>query len=297
MTLKIISEVLYLTSKIEKLLDSKGAKVEGLTAKVRFFDNFEKVENSEEYNKIGHKFYFKDGNYFIKEEYEFDLDIEESLEAYEEYKNQNYYYRIYKRDLLGGHFNNLVRIAHERNQLFHIHDYTINNYPDFFKAALETIHYLENSQKSLFLCKVDLLKERETTPLIFTEQTQLRFFDQCSLAFFENIFYTLGFLFLKLLFWPLKQIMNNIFPVIIIVLLYFGYHYITKKPISPVDTCHYYQVTSKALNIRQKPSNKAEILAKVYKDDIICVTDKKARWLYIKERGWIYGKFTKEQNP
>lgn len=97
---------LYLTRQIESLLDALGAEGKSLSDKVKSFDD-------------------SDGTYD------------------EDDREERFRYREYKRSLIGGYYNDLRWIAHERNMLMHKNDYFINDFKKFKLSCHEIILYLK----------------------------------------------------------------------------------------------------------------------------------------------------------
>jgi len=176
------ANILYLVNKIELLLGLKGAIGESLSDKVKSFDNYVKVENPD----TGYKFYFDEGDYHIKYDYEDDTNINHELKKYIKYKNQIQEYKIYKSNLLGGYYNNLIRIAHERNQLLHIHAYDIKKLKFFKSACLKAISYLEGTSQSI--SKPEALPIQDDIEIeLYQTQTHLLYKDRCAFAIAEPI--------------------------------------------------------------------------------------------------------------
>lgn len=206
MTTTQISEVLYFVQSIEKLLDTKGAVGESYSDKVKSFNKLKEPVRPTPIKKpaiasLGHKFYRDrdDGEYYYKEQYEYESNIDNELNAYVAYKdaqeNLNYEFnhfntlkRKYYRDrkqLIGGHYNNLIRIAHERNQLLHIHNYEIPEFRKFKRACRDAISYLEGTKwlsKPVvnLKAKPEVLIDKHSLPL------HLKLKDKCSLAIIEE---------------------------------------------------------------------------------------------------------------
>jgi len=167
MTDNQIYELLVLFNKIENLMVTNGAnktKTDGTPSsfsdKVKSFDNFR--EKPEKPADIGYKFYFKDNEYHIKDEYEYDKNIEDELHKYELYKSYNKEYWGYKNSLLGGNYNTLIKIGHQRNQLSHSYKYEIKNYRNFVNVCNSMILYLENPNIKRFF-KYKILDDSEIT--------------------------------------------------------------------------------------------------------------------------------------
>lgn len=156
MTDNQMAELLYFFHQIEKLMVKNGAKkikVDGsptsFSDKVKSFDDFEKEPKDP--GDIGYKFYYDAGSYHIKDDYDYDKNINKELVEYEEYKLYKKRYWEYRNDILGGNYHTLKQIGHERNQLLHIYDYQIKNYSKFVKVCKSMLEYLENPDKKPFL--------------------------------------------------------------------------------------------------------------------------------------------------
>lgn len=220
-----LSELLYLFSKIENLLDKQGATGTSLSDKVKSFDTFEKIELPEHMKDIGYKFYFKDNRYNIKDTYEYDDNIDEERELYQRFKFQKTAYYNYRERLLGGHFNNLIRIAHERNQLLHICQYDIDDYKAFIKACLSVINYLEQDGTKAFYSSIKLHPKEERPPVVFNPVGQLHLKDRNIFALIETLVGTILLL-------PYTLVKEHLLMLLIFLGLFFaGIHY---------DVQHYY---------------------------------------------------------
>ena len=203
-----IAEVLYYVTKIEKLLDTKGAVGESFSDKVKSLNTLNKLEKPSTFEKPviasqGHKFYYKNGTYHIKQQYKYENSIEGNLDSYisykwdvkvhqeewETYKKRVNNQRKERKQLLGGHYNNLIRIAHERNQLLHIHNYTIENFRTFKRACRDVITYLEGG-KWLSFPVVTLTPQAEVLQAPFKTTRKLHWRDRSKLALAEEFFPT-----------------------------------------------------------------------------------------------------------
>ncbi len=156
MTDNQMAELLYFFHQIEKLMVKNGAKklkVDGsptsFSDKVKSFDDFEKEPKDP--GDIGYKFYYDAGSYHIKDDYDYDKNINKELVEYEEHKLYKKRYWEYKNDILGGNYHTLKQIGHERNQLLHIYAYQIKNYSKFVKVCKSMMKYLESPDKKPFL--------------------------------------------------------------------------------------------------------------------------------------------------
>jgi len=115
---------LYLTHSLEVELDRDGARGNSLSDKVKSYEA-----------KAKKQFDRRD----LYDEY---LD-EEDFEDYESYKS--YAYRAHKRELLGGRYNSLRWVAHERNQLMHQSAYLVSEFTKFKYTLKSAIEYLKGS--------------------------------------------------------------------------------------------------------------------------------------------------------
>jgi hypothetical protein len=66
------------------------------------------------------------------------------------------------------------------------------------------------------------------------------------------------------------------------------------KPKHQSKQCQKY-ITTATLNIRANHNLASDIIAKVAKNKKICIVASKDKWLYIKDKGWVYSKYTKKQ--
>ncbi len=114
---KELMNALYLTKTLEDELDKNNAKGISLSDKVKSFET--KTE-------------------------------ENFWDEYDNYNDVSYQYRKYKRNLLGGNYNNLRWVAHERNQLMHQNGYFISNYKRFKHTLKNSIDYFKNGQTNSF---------------------------------------------------------------------------------------------------------------------------------------------------
>jgi hypothetical protein len=142
---KQIAEVLYLINRIEELMVKDGAKGESFSDKVKSFDDFEELYPDIDRSAIGYKFYYKDGTFHIKDQYDYESGIHGELREYIEFKTYRKRRYAYREKLLRGQYHTLRIIGHERNQLMHIYNYKISNYKKFIKACNEIITYFESA--------------------------------------------------------------------------------------------------------------------------------------------------------
>lgn len=409
MTKVQISEVLYFVHSIEKLLDTKGAIGESYSDKVKSFNKLKEPIRPTPLKKpaiasLGHKFYRDrdDGEYYYKDQYEYEPNIDDELDAYIDYKyaqeglndefdnykaQQNKYYKD-REQLIGGHYNNLIRIAHERNQLLHIHNYEIPEFKKFKRACRDAIAYLEGT-KWLSKPLVKLKAKPETSIDKHNLPLHLKLKDKCILVIIQdyinliiilmlanigtlfwlemgthstekalshsyglftslNLFIILTYFGLfqklyqviKLLFkglitiilWLLTPlfilislvgliigfvlnvilyILSHIVEIIVIgAIIFFVSHYFSDKKTKKSSqahkyeevkntgksACSYYKITSKGLNIHSDHKSKAPTISILHQNDKVCVTKQFGNWLYVDNKGWIYGKYTKKSS-
>jgi len=105
---------LDLTKQLEDALIQDGAQGHSLSDKIKWY---------QEYDEDG----------FINAFGENGDDINEL----------SYQFRAYKRSLMGGMYNDLRWIAHERNQIMHFPDYTITEFSKFKSVTKRAIAYLQ----------------------------------------------------------------------------------------------------------------------------------------------------------
>jgi hypothetical protein len=114
--LKELMTSLYLTKEIENELKKAGAQGNSLSDKVKSFQT-------------------------------------QSEEEFEEYEDNGYSFRQYKKALLGGHYNQLRWVAHERNQLMHQSSYYIFEFAKFKRSASSALSYIKNGMQNVFNIK------------------------------------------------------------------------------------------------------------------------------------------------
>jgi len=76
-----------------------------------------------------------------------------SEEDFEDEDDNGYSFRQYKKALIGGHYNQLRWVAHERNQLMHQSSYYIFEFAKFKRSASSALGYIKNGMKDLFSFK------------------------------------------------------------------------------------------------------------------------------------------------
>ena len=95
---------------------------------------------------------------------------------------EDYEYRAYKRELLGGRYNPLRWVAHERNQLMHQSGYLIENFLKFKYTIKDAIKYLRKKKKGGLSVESFLLKLINATPYIIAFAIPLFLFKDKILA-------------------------------------------------------------------------------------------------------------------
>lgn len=165
MTKKSLAEALYLFNTIENLLRRDGAKGESFSDLVKSYDHYQSHPDFKAcrgfIEQLGNNFYYsrEDGEYYIKDDAQVELH-EPELEYYRRCREKIKKYYQDRDKLMDGFYNNLRTIGHERNQLLHIHGYTIKNFSRFKKACFQVIRYLETKKKLSWDTIIDL-KEPE----------------------------------------------------------------------------------------------------------------------------------------
>jgi len=75
--------------------------------------------------------------------------LSDKIKAFQEFDEsdfeEDYEFRQYKRSLLGGHYNNLRWIAHERNQIMHKKGYILSEYLRFQLAVFGALYYFRKA--------------------------------------------------------------------------------------------------------------------------------------------------------
>jgi len=112
--LKDLIIALELTKELEDALIEDGAKGKSLS---------DKIKSYQKYDEAAYLKAFKNKS-----------DNERELQ---------YHFREYKRSLLGGLYNDLRWVAHERNQLMHNADYIITDFKKFQAVSKEGIAFLK----------------------------------------------------------------------------------------------------------------------------------------------------------
>jgi hypothetical protein len=72
---------------------------------------------------------------------------------FEDEEDEGYSYRQYKRNLIGGYYNDLRWVAHERNQMMHKDGYTIAKFSHFQRTILYALEYLNPNYNDAFKTK------------------------------------------------------------------------------------------------------------------------------------------------
>ncbi len=142
--IKMVAQALELTQKLEKALEYDGATGMSLSDKIKSYQKYEEEEFCKRYlqgyEELDEEEGYIDGIYIDYLEYYYDDN--------EKLQNElSYKFREYKRDLIGGLYNDLRWVAHERNQLMHIPNYTIENYPKFVNVIQRALGYFQGSKK------------------------------------------------------------------------------------------------------------------------------------------------------
>lgn len=131
--LKELTVSLYLTRELEMELDKRSIVGASLSDKIKSFDRYEMPNKSA---------YIRNNN---------NDDDDFNYEDHNDYAIDNgYLYRVYKRCLLGGRYNNLRWVAHERNQLMHQDNYFILEYWKFKRTLKSGLAYFRNGMTSKF---------------------------------------------------------------------------------------------------------------------------------------------------
>lgn len=127
--LKELIIALDLTKQLEDELIKDGAQGNSLSDKIKSYQQYDEDE-------------------FIKMH-------KDELDNVEDEEELKYQFRVYKRSLLDGRYNDLRWVAHERNQMMHFADYEIKDFSKFQSVTKDAISYFQNSvQKSTFLSQL-----------------------------------------------------------------------------------------------------------------------------------------------
>jgi len=132
--LKELTIALELTKKLEDALIKDGAKGNSLSDKIKSYQEYDEAEYIEEFKDV----YLLDGE---------ECDEETT-------RNLEYEFRNYKRSLLGGLYNDLRWVAHERNQLMHHVDYQINDFGKFQSTIKKAIFYFKHQKVPLSFVEI-----------------------------------------------------------------------------------------------------------------------------------------------
>jgi len=123
---KSLAEAIFLFNRIETLLRQRGGQGESFSDLVKSFNVYLDKEPEikaakQRADSIGYKFYYDraEGTYRIKDQYLKDHGIFDDLRTYQLCREQHTDYIAYKKELIGGFYNNLRSIAFERNNLLH----------------------------------------------------------------------------------------------------------------------------------------------------------------------------------
>ena len=91
------------------------------------------------------------------------VSLSDKIKSYDKMAKTNssmentYEYRKYKRELLGGYYNTLRWIAHERNQMMHQKNYFIFDFLKFTLSIKNAEYYIKNKKKKLLVVLFDIL--------------------------------------------------------------------------------------------------------------------------------------------
>ena len=328
---KQLAEAIFLFSRIENLLRQHGGKGESFSDLVKSFNKRlyqeERLKANKEYaNTIGYKFYYDDGEYYVKDQYEYENGIKDELEKYESSKQDWREYIEYKGQLIGGFYNNLRTIGHERNQLMHQADYNIKNFSRFKKACYQVINYLEHGKTPWFPLSLhgnETLRKRITNialdepifwfkylltlPVVYWIFKHYGICVSCpEAAFYGTIagvslfFFHLFYMLFGLLIFTFKSEDNMKAMIFFGMIGFFTYgHFFgadkTKEEKEQYaitkQQCEYYYVKAKSLNIRQNPSVQAYKRGILKQNQKVCVTREKKSWAYVDDRGWVAKKY------
>ncbi len=353
MNKKSLAEALYLFNRLENLMRQNGATGESFSDLVKSYDKYEddaELKPCQDFTKeIGHKYYRdrSDGTYYLKDSYRDDTDdlwlddedpFVEEVNLYteeERYRNCKEKIRAYyehRDNLMDGFYNNLRIIGHERNQLLHLHNYEIENFPRFRKACIQAIDYLQSGKKPRWGKIIDLKESPEPVqkPSRSTgEEISNSFWFVLRFAGFTILFYFLmqkfGWcqecseinrylmsagigIFGAWLLFPLLigvamgivlYLLENIFYLLVgaafIWFILSGNSHKEKKSHTAPIQCNYRYVTASSLNIRKEPLKYAKKSGQLRRNDKVCITKKRSGWSYIKSRGWVLGKYLSSQ--
>jgi len=262
-----LMEILFLTKKLEDILDKEGGVGTSFSDKVKSFDRYDENNSTVDRSDIGYKFYYSDGEYHIKEMYEDDDDIYTELAEYEAFKNANFLYRAYKRALISGYYNDLRWIGHERNQVMHVHKYKISEYRKFKNVSLEIIDYFENGKT---------VKKPQKPSLISLPSVVL-----IAVLLLGYYAYTKQE--------KVQEIVSSVNMATVI-----------KNPYSvkveELPICDYYEVISPKLSMRVGPSKSSEKVGNLSRGDIVCITKKETSWFQVEDGIWVHSNYLKVSN-
>ena len=337
---KQLAEAIFLFSRIENLLRQHGGRGESFSDLVKSFNKRlhqeERLKAKKQHaDTVGYKFYYNGGEYYIKDQYEYEYGIEDELEKYERSKQEWREYIEYKRQLIGGFYNNLRTIGHERNQLLHRADYNIKNFARFKKACFQVIDYLEKGKTPWFPVSLhgnETLRKRVThialdepvfwfkylltLPVVYWIFKYYGICASCSEAAFYGavagvslFFFHLFYILLGLLAFTFKSEDNMKGMIFLGVIGFFAYgHFFGGDKVEAKrgeyaavakQQCEYYYVKAKSLNIRQNTSVRSSKVGALKHNQKVCVTREKEGWVYVDGKGWVAKKYlsqTKERN-
>jgi len=329
---KQLAEAIFLFSRIENLLRQHGGKGESFSDLVKSFNkrlhHEEKLKAHKQYaDSIGYKFYYDNGEYYIKDQYDYEYGIDDELEKYERSKQEWKEYIEYKRQLIGGFYNNLRTIGHERNQLMHQSGYQIKNFARFKKSCYQVIDYLEKGKTPWFPVSLhgnETFQKRVThialdepifwfkylltLPVVYWIFKYYGICTSCSEAAFYGTVAAIAFFFFHLLYMLLGMFTfsfkseDNMKAMIFLGLVgFFTYgHFLgennkVKEKIrqhsEDKQQCQYYYVKVKSLNIRQNSSVHAYKVGVLKQNRQVCVTREEGQWAYIAGKGWVAKKY------
>jgi len=324
---KNLAEAIFLFSCIEKLLRQHGGEGDSFSDLVKSFNKLfhteESLKEDKQYaDKIGYKFYYDGNSYHIKDQYEYEYDIEEELEKYGDIKKKWKEYLEYKRQLIGGLYNNLRTIGHERNQVMHRVDYTIKNFSRFKRACFQVIDYFEKGKSPWFIVKLhekESIRKKLTTialyepmfwvkysltiPVIHELFRHYHFCTECSSFTYYSViagvslfFFHLFFMFWGMITFFFKSEENMKIVLFLGLVGFMTYNYFSSSSKEQkhlyesgtmLSSSKYYYIRPKSLNIREKASSHARKIG-VFRHNVkVCVSRTKGDWAYVKDKGWV----------
>ncbi len=333
---KSLAEAIFLFNRIETLLRQRGGEGESFSDLVKSFNAYlgkeaEIKAAKQRADRMGYKFYYDrdKGTYNIKDKYLKEHGIFEDLRSYRECREEYARYMAYKKDLIGGFYNNLRSIAFERNNLLHQGNYKIKNFPRFKKACYQVIDFLEKNKRPRFgiinLHRNHSLRNRLTTfawdapsfwlrimitvPIVYW---LFHYFNVCSvcsetvrygwIGIVSLLFYPMLFMALDILRFAFRSEENMKAVIFGAGVIFFGSIFLghscsgNKKQLSSsavadAETCTYYVVNADRLNVRAHASTSANRVARLLRNARVCVTRTKGKWAYVKGKGWVYTRY------